>query len=126
MRIAHGRWKQINDMKKKELRLRCWITVDGEKYFGPGPAELLELIQETGSISKAALRMGMSYKKAWDIVDELNKHGSKPAVISRKGGEKGGGAVLTPRGIAILTSYRHLIRKLNNVIERDKSILKLI
>jgi molybdate transport system regulatory protein len=59
-------------------------------------------------------------------VDDLNTHGSKPVVISRKGGEKGGGAVLTPRGIAILTSYRHLIRKLNNVIERDKSILKLI
>jgi molybdate transport system regulatory protein len=113
-------------MNKKELRLRCWITVDGFKYFGPGPAELLELIQETGSISKAALKMKMSYKKAWDIVDELNKHARKPIVISRKGGEKGGGAELTPQGLKILNSYRHLVRKLTKVIDRDKSILKLI
>ena len=58
--------------KGKQLRVRCWIDIDGERFFGPGRAELLELIHETGSISKAAKAMGMSYKKAWAMVDGLN------------------------------------------------------
>jgi molybdate transport system regulatory protein len=49
---------------KIEIRVRCWIDINGEKFFGPGRAELLELIGDTGSIAKAAKSMGMSYKKA--------------------------------------------------------------
>jgi len=110
----------------KELRLRCWINIDGEKFFGPGPAELLGFIEQEGSIAKAAKQMGMSYKKAWDIVENLNAHGKKPYVVSHKGGEKGGGAELTETGKAVLIRYRKLAGKLNTIIEKETELLKLI
>lgn len=112
-------------MKKKEIRFRCWINIDGEKFFGPGPAELLELIEQEGSIAKAAKQMGMSYKKAWDIIDDLNTRGQKPYVISRKGGDKGGGAELTELGKKVILKYRKLTDKMNLIIEKDTEILKL-
>lgn len=111
---------------KKEIRVRCWIDIDGAKFFGPGPAELLQSIAETGSISKAAKSMGMSYKKAWDIVDRLNTRGQQPFVISHKGGEKGGGAELTESGAKVLEAYGKLTKELGSVISKDKELLKLI
>jgi molybdate transport system regulatory protein len=75
---------------KKEIRIRCWIDVDGEKFFGPGPAELLQLVEETGSIASAAKSMGMSYKKAWGIITNMNTKSLKPLVISHKGGKIAG------------------------------------
>lgn len=113
-------------MRKKEIRFRCWIDIDGTKFFGPGPAELLELIGEEGSIAKAAKKMGMSYKKAWDIIDELNTRGKKPFVVSRKGGESGGGAALTETGKKVVARYRALTSKLKAIIEKDSVLLKLI
>ena len=113
-------------MKKKEIRLRCWIDIDGEKFFGPGPARLLELIGDEGSLAKAAKQMGMSYKKAWDIIDDLNTRGKMPFVISRKGGEKGGGAELTETGKKVLLKYRSLTDKLNSIVEKDTGILKIL
>lgn len=74
----------------KEIRFRCWISVEGEKFFGPGRMELLGHIHSEGSLSRAARKMGMSYKKAWDMVNDLNSRGSKPFVLLKKGGEKGG------------------------------------
>jgi molybdate transport system regulatory protein len=113
-------------MKKKELRIRCWIDIDGVRFFGPGRAELLTLIDESGSIVKAAKAMGMSYKKAWDMVDEMNTHGKKPLVIARKGGDKGGGTELTDTGRKMIARYNKLMDKLNNVIEKNVDILTLI
>lgn len=111
---------------KKELRLRCWIDIDGERFFGPGRAELLELIEEFGSISVAARKMGMSYKKAWAMIDEMNTRSSRPYVVAQKGGEKGGGTQLTEAGKKMVTAYRKLSRKLAVIIEKDKDILKLV
>jgi molybdate transport system regulatory protein len=111
---------------KTRIRNRCWIEVDGEKFFGPGPAELLERIGQTGSVAKAAKAMNMSYKKAWDLVNELNKKGSHPYVISHKGGEKGGGAEITPKGKKLLKAYRELSDKLDKVVSKHKRLLELI
>ena len=113
-------------MKKKEIRFRCWIDIDGEKFFGPGPAELLELIGKEGSIAKAAKQMGMSYKKAWDIIDDLNTRGQKAFVVSRKGGDKGGGAELTELAKKVILRYRKLTDKMNSIIEKEAEILKLL
>jgi molybdate transport system regulatory protein len=110
----------------KEIRVRCWINIDGEKFFGPGPAELLELIDKTGSIAKAAKSMGMSYKKAWDIVNNLNAQGHKPYVISHQGGEKGGGAEITAAGKKVIRAYKQLAKQLNSIVGKHKAILKLI
>ncbi len=106
-----------------EIRVRCWIEIEGKKFFGPGPAQLLGLIDTEGSISKAAKQMGMSYKKAWDIVADLNSRGPQPYVVSRKGGERGGGAELTATGKEMLSKYRVLLDKLNAVIAEEKESL---
>src|SRR5690606_34029710 len=113
-------------MKEKKIRLRCWIEIDGKKFFGPGPEELLGLIEEEGSIAKAAKKMGMSYKKAWDLIDYLNTRGKDPFVISKKGGSKGGGAELTAIGKEVVSEYRKLKTKLEAVLEKETEILKLI
>jgi molybdate transport system regulatory protein len=111
---------------KKEIRIRCWIDVDGEKFFGPGRAELLELISETGSIAKAAKSMGMSYKKAWDMVNEMNTRGNKPYVVSHAGGEKGGGAEVTEAGNKMLAAYKDMRIQLDSITLKHKDILKLV
>jgi molybdate transport system regulatory protein len=111
---------------KKEIRIRCWIDVDGDKFFGPGPAELLQLVQETGSIANAAKSMGMSYKKAWAIITNINSKSPKPLVISHKGGKNRGGAEVTEAGKKVLAAYTKLFKKLDTVIKKNTSLLKLI
>lgn len=113
-------------MKKKAIRVRCWIDIDGYKFFGPGRQELLQLIEESGSISKAAKSMGMSYKKAWAMVEELNALGSKPYVITHKGGQKGGGTEITPAAKRLMTAYNKLTKKLNAVVQKEAGILALV
>lgn len=112
-------------MKKKEIRIRCWIDIDGVRFFGPGRAELLSLIDQSGSIVKAAKSMGMSYKKAWDMVDEMNTRGKKPFVVARKGGDKGGGSELTDTARRMLSRYNKLMNKLNAIVEKNTDILDL-
>jgi molybdate transport system regulatory protein len=112
--------------KVKQLRVRCWIDVDGERFFGPGRAELLQLIRETGSISKAAKSMGMSYKKAWAMVDGLNSVSKKPYVIAHNGGQKGGGAEVTEDGIKILLAYQKLNDKVSAIVKNHADILELV
>ena len=74
--------------------------------MGPGKAELLEHIRDTGSISAAARRMKMSYRRAWLLVEAMNQCFRQPLVESSKGGIHGGGAQLTPMGEEALTRYR--------------------
>lgn len=112
--------------KVRELRFRLWIDIDGERFFGPGRAELLQLITETGSISKAAKAMGMSYKKAWAMIDEMNSKAHTPLVIAQKGGPKGGGTEVTTAGAAIVKSYLKLMAKIKNTIEKETGILDLV
>jgi molybdate transport system regulatory protein len=110
---------------KKEIRVRCWIDLDGEKFFGPGRAELLELIQESGSIAQAARHMGMSYKKAWAMVDEMNTRGRKPFVVTQKGGQKGGTAEVTDTARKALAAYQKLNKRLQEIADKNKELLKL-
>ncbi|TCT09235.1 molybdate transport system regulatory protein [Tepidamorphus gemmatus] len=76
--------------------------------IGPGKADLLEGIRDTGSISAAGRRMKMSYKRAWTLVDSMNRWFPDPLVESEKGGAQGGGARLTGRGEAVLAAYRRM------------------
>src|SRR5262245_34199765 len=73
---------------------------------GPGKARLLELIAEHGSIAAAGRAMGMSYRRAWDLVDELNRCFGKPVITTQMGGQRGGGAVLTPLGETVVEHFR--------------------
>lgn len=82
------------------------IRFGGPDMIGPGKAELLERIAATGSIAAAARDMGMSYKRAWTLIETLNAMFDMPLVESTRGGQAKGGAVLTERGRAVLAEYR--------------------
>jgi molybdate transport system regulatory protein len=82
------------------------IDLDPEGRIGPGKIDLLERIASTGSISAAARAMGMSYKRAWDLVDEMNRLFGKPLVAAQSGGTRGGGASLTAVGRSVVTRFR--------------------
>lgn len=76
--------------------------------LGPGKADLLEGIHRTGSIAAAGRSMGMSYKRAWVLVEAMNAAFRDPLVESTRGGARGGGARLTETGEAVLAHYRTL------------------
>lgn len=84
------------------------VTIRGDAYVGPGRADLLERIAETGSISAAGKTMDMSYKRAWGLVQALNEGFGAPLVETSRGGAGQGGAALTPLGEAVLKHYRHM------------------
>ena len=81
-----------------KIKSRIWIEADDNVLLGEGRVRLLKAIDETGSLSKAAKSMQMSYKKAWTLIDAVNKSSIKPVTITSIGGKGGGGAVLTEYG----------------------------
>ena len=87
--------------------------------MGPGKADLLDAIDETGSISAAAKQMKMSYRRAWELVDVMNKSFNQPLVISSPGGVNGGGALLSGFGRSILQNYRDLVKKSSNAAQPE-------
>ena len=112
--------------RQVEIRLRHWVFVDEVKFFGPGRYELLERIAETGSIAQAAKEMGLSYKKAWAMVDALNTLGKGPYVVTQKGGTKGGGTVLTDTARDVMAAYKRLNDKLLAALAEEQELLSLI
>jgi molybdate transport system regulatory protein len=89
-------------------RVRLRLVFGPDEMMGPGKAELLERIAETGSIAAAGREMGMSYRRAWQLVETLNAMFREPLVESTRGGARGGGALLTVAGEAVLAEYRAL------------------
>jgi molybdate transport system regulatory protein len=89
---------------KIALKLRLWR--DNEVAIGPGKADLLAAIEQAGSISAAARTMEMSYRRAWLLVDVMNRSFREPLVRSAVGGTRGGGAQLTEAGTRVLAHYR--------------------
>jgi molybdate transport system regulatory protein len=90
------------------LELRIRLVQAGAILMGPGRAELLALIQSTGSIAAAGRQMAMSYKRAWVLVEAMNHDFAAPLVEAAKGGPGGGGAKLTPMGLEVLNAYQKL------------------
>jgi len=95
--------------------------------IGPGKIALLEAIARTGSITSAAKQLGMSYRRAWLLVDATNRCLVRPAVATVAGGDKGGGTVLTPLGIELVRLYRALERETETAVSRKfKSMLRTL
>jgi molybdate transport system regulatory protein len=92
----------------ERLGLHLRVVLGGAVALGPGKAELLQGIAETGSIAAAGRRMGMSYKRAWSLAEEMNAMFAGPLVEAAKGGAGGGGAALTPLGARVLAAFRRL------------------
>ena len=84
------------------------VDVTEQLRLGPGKVALLEAIGELGSISAAGRSIGMSYKRAWDLVEELNRGCEQPVVSTSPGGRDGGGSRLTPTGAALIRLYREI------------------
>jgi molybdate transport system regulatory protein len=87
-------------------RLSIRIDLASGDRIGPGKIALLEAIRSTGSISAGARSLGMSYRRAWLLVEEVNHALRKPAVTAETGGHSGGGAALTPVGERVVDLYR--------------------
>lgn len=104
-------------------RLSIRIDFDDGSALGPGKARLLELIAATGSIRKAAAGMKMSYRKAWLLLQALEKTFGAPLADTATGGAQGGGARLTPLGKAVVGRYRSLEAKAVKAARRDVAFL---
>ena len=87
--------------------------------MGPGKASLLAAVDATGSISAAARQMGMSYRRAWMLIADMNACFVAPVVETAKGGERGGGARMTPFGRDVLARYIAIEAKANRSIKTD-------
>jgi molybdate transport system regulatory protein len=112
-----------------QLRFRVRVTDGDAIAIGPGKIALLEALERTGSITAAAKSLGMSYRRAWILLDEVNRSLREPAVESAKGGPAGGGSVLTGTGRELVLLYRRIeataatacradIRKLMSLLAR--------
>jgi molybdate transport system regulatory protein len=100
------------------------IDLDPEGRIGPGKIQLLEHIREFGSISAAGRAMDMSYKRAWDLVDEINRVCRQPAVERQTGGKNGGGAALTPFGTSLVARYRKIERDAASAVRKELAALR--
>lgn len=87
--------------------------------MGPGKARLVALIADSGSISAAARKMGMSYRRAWQLVESLNKSFAEPVVLTAIGGKRGGGAVVTDFGKRLVERYHGMEAKASAAIAAD-------
>ena len=107
--------------------VRIGIPLGDSYAMGPGKADLLDAIHATGSISAAGRKLGMSYRRAWLLVDEMNRCFREPVVVATKGGPQGGGAVLTPTGREALARYRtiqkHALAAITAELKAFRSLL---
>src|SRR6185312_7177495 len=104
-----GQVREQSPMQKQSAALPTLsvrIDLDREDRIGPGKIQLLENIRALGSISAAGRAMDMSYKRAWDLVDEINRICRRPAVERQTGGRNGGGAALTAFGVSLVAQCR--------------------
>jgi len=100
-----------------QAKITFRLLHNGEIAMGPGKADLLAEIDKTGSISAAGRSMGMSYRRAWMLVDVMNRCFAQPLVHTAKGGKDGGGATLTPLGRQVLNSYKQMVVGLNHTVQ---------
>ena len=99
---------KAKSIRARSVQPRFRILHGGDIALGPGKVELLALIGQTGSINKAARRMGMSYMRAWSLVQTMNRCFKEPLVIAAHGGEGGGGTELTETGGKVVALYRQM------------------
>jgi molybdate transport system regulatory protein len=112
---------------KIQPHIRIRIPFGDDYAIGPGKADLLEAIQRTGSISAAGRELKMSYRRAWLLVDTMNRCFREPLVETATGGASGGGARVTQLGTDVLRRYREIEMKASLSIHEDlNSLAKLL
>lgn len=103
----------------KTLRSTVRIDLENGVRLGPGKAQLLALIEEHGSIRAGGAAIGMSYRRAWLLADEINKMFREPSIFTRHGGKHGGGAGLTDFGQELLKRYRRMEEVSRQAMQAD-------
>lgn len=105
--------------KKMQIKTKIWIeNTKGELLFGKGKTEVLELVDETGSISKAAEKIGMNYKKAWTHLQILQKNISKDFVQTKQGGGENAGTTLAPEAYEMIQKYKTLKKDIEEFADK--------
>ncbi len=94
--------------ERSDVRFRLRVTRGDDIAVGPGKIDLLEAIAREGSISGAAKALGMSYRRAWLLVDTMNRNFKSPLVAAATGGTHGGGAAITEVGAQVIARYRKI------------------
>ena len=117
--MAKATRKSLTGNKRFVVNGSLWVESNGERFFGPGPVELMERIEKTGSINQAARQMKMSYKKAWEIINALNTNAGQPYVVTQTGGTSGGGSTITIEAKAMIARYRQLREKFEAFLEKE-------
>ncbi len=105
-------------------RPRLRILLGSAIAMGPGKADLLQAIEDEGSITGAARRMGMSYRRAWLLIEVMNNSFRGPLVETARGGRRGGGARLTPLGGEVLERYREMEAKAAASVDADMAAFR--
>src|SRR6218665_1068346 len=110
-----------------QLKLRMRVNAGDRIAIGPGKIDLLEALDETRSITAAAKALGMSYRRAWMLIDELNRALRSPAVATAVGGQHGGGSELTETGRQLIALYRGIEAQAMQTCQADiRKLLKLL
>ena len=109
--------KPAKDKLVIRVRARIWLDADGKSALSDAGADLLEQIAARGSLSEAARRLHFSYRRAWMLLDAMNRAWESPLVTTATGGKGGGGAHLTDLGTAVLSSYRHVQLELEHFLD---------
>jgi molybdate transport system regulatory protein len=114
-------------MAKAQAQFHLRVVKGRTRAIGPGKIALLEAIRDTGSISAAARKLRMSYRRAWMLVDDLNRRLTKPVVQAAPGGKHGGGATLSPTGKKLVDLYRDVERRaLRHTSSATRALIALL
>ncbi len=105
--------------KEPSLRVGLRLLLGMSTSIGPGKTALLEAIAATGSISAAGRSLGMSYRRAWQLVESMNRNFREPLVLTATGGVRGGGAQVTPFGHEVLRRYRAMEARVSVMLDAD-------
>lgn len=109
----------------KQLKLtgRIWLETADGPVLGAGRAELLERIQQSGSLRQAALQMKMSYKQAWDMIKHMNEQLGGPVIIAQRGGKGGGTTIITENGLKAISLFHSYQKLFQEFLENHKPVL---
>jgi len=109
-----------------KIKSRIWIESKNHVLLGEGRVQLLKAIETEGSLSKAAKSLGLSYKKAWSLIDSVNKSAKKPVTINSTGGKGGGGAELTDYGKQLITVFDEINQNCWDFLDEQVQKLELL
>jgi molybdate transport system regulatory protein len=98
---------------------KVWLEDEKGKILGPGRIELLELVQKHGSLRQAALQMKMSYKQAWDLIQQMNDRLGAPVITTTRGGKGGGSATVTEMGLKSIENYKTFQQNFRKFLEEQ-------